>query len=236
MTPLEPAPREPFFDYSDLFLAIGLAFACVVVSAMLIRLVGRFAQLSTSVQLLLLQCVLYFLAFASVAALFRIRYQRPLWRSLGWRSIPVNTSLAAIVAGPLLVLSLGLVGAALRTPEINTPFDQMLNSSVTVALLGILAVVLGPIAEELAFRGFLMPLLIRSVGAAAGIVVTGIVFGSLHGYEYQWRWQYILLISLVGCVLGWAKYRTKSTLTSALMHCTFNLTQFVALVWRAKSL
>ena len=67
------------------------------------------------------------------------------------------------------------------------------------------------VAEELAFRGFLMPLLIRSLGAAGGIVLTGVIFGSVHGYEYQWSWQYMLLISLVGCIFGWAKYKTQST-------------------------
>jgi len=28
-----------------------------------------------------------------------------------------------------------------------------------------------------------MPLLIRSWGAASGIIITGLFFGSLHGYE-----------------------------------------------------
>ena len=77
-----------------------------------------------------------------------------------------------------------------------------------MVLLGILVVILGPVCEELAFRGFLMPLLMRSLGAAGGIVVTGIIFGSMHGYEYQWSWRHMLLISLVGCVFGWAKYKT----------------------------
>ena len=112
----------------------------------------------------------------------------------------------------------------------------MFGSGGTIVLFGILAVVVGPVAEELAFRGFLMPLLIRSLGAAGGIVLTGIIFGSIHGYEYQWSWQYMLLISLAGCVFGWAKYKTQSTLASALMHCTFNLTQFAALLWRSRTL
>ena len=96
--------------------------------------------------------------------------------------------------------------------------------------------IVGPVAEELAFRGFLMPLLIRSLGAASGIILTGFIFGSVHGYEYEWSWRYMLLISLVGCVLGWAKYRTNSTIASALMHSTFNLTQFVAYLVQSRTL
>jgi membrane protease YdiL (CAAX protease family) len=112
----------------------------------------------------------------------------------------------------------------------------MLGSSATIILLGILVVILGPVAEELAFRGFLMPLLVRSIGVAGGIVVTGIIFGSVHGYEYQWSWRHMLLISTAGCVFGWVKYKTQSTVASALMHSTFNLTQFAAFLVQQRSL
>ena len=183
-----------------------------------------------------MQSVWYFLVFGSLAALFRIRYDRPFWRSLGWRPLSFSAAAGAILAGPLLAVSVGLLGSALRTPEINLPFEEMLGSPGTIVLLGLLVVILGPVAEELAFRGFLMPLLIRSLGTAGGIVLTGVIFGSIHGYEYQWAWQYMLLISLVGCVFGWAKYKTQSTVCSALMHATFNLTQFAAFLMQQRSI
>jgi hypothetical protein len=144
--------------------------------------------------------------------------------------------LATFVAGPALALSVGLLGSALRTPQINLPFQEMLGSPPTTVMLGFVVVILGPLCEELAFRGFLMPLLIRSLGAAGGIIITGIVFGCAHGYEYEWSWQYMLLISLVGCALGWAKYKTGSTAASAFMHSTFNLTQFAAFLYQSKPL
>jgi uncharacterized protein len=234
--PQFPTPRVPFFDYTDLCFFIGLCVPCLLVAVLLIRAVRIFEPMPTSVQSLLAQSVWYFLAFGSVAALFRIRYQRPFWQSLGWRPISFGAAVGAILAGPVLAVSIGLLGAALRTPEIEPPFEQMLGSPGTLVLLGMLVVVLGPVAEELAFRGFLMPLLMRSVGAAGGIVITGLIFGSMHGYEYQWSWQYMLLISLAGCVFGWARYKTQSTITSAFIHCTFNLAQFAAFVWRTRTL
>jgi len=228
--------RDIFFDYSDLFFFLGFAIPCLLIALLLIRALRLFAPMPTTVQLLLVQSLWYFFAFGSLAALFRMRYERPFWSSLGWRPLPFGVLGGAIVAGPVLALSVGLLGSALHTPEINLPFEQMLGSPGTIALLGILVVILGPVAEELAFRGFLMPLLIRSLGAAAGIVVTGILFGSIHGYEYQWSWRHMLLISLVGCVFGWVKYKTQSTVTSALMHSTFNLTQFAAFLVQQRSL
>lgn len=228
--------RAPFFDYSDFFIFLGLCVPSLLIAAVLVRGVGIFIHTPTSAMLLLIQSVWYFLAFSSVAVLFRIRYQEPFWRTLGWQRISFGAAVGAILAGPFLTLSIGLLGSALHMPEIDLPFDQMLESRGTTVLLGILIVILGPVAEELAFRGFLMPLLIRSIGAVSGIVLTGIIFGSVHGYEYQWSWQYMLLISLAGCAFGWAKYKTQSTIAGALMHGTFNLTQFAALLLRSRTL
>jgi hypothetical protein len=234
--PQPPIPREPFFDYSDLFLFLGFCIPSIFVALLLVRAVRIFAHMPTGIQLLLVQTVWYFLVFGSLAALFRIRYDRPFWRSLGWRALSFSVVAGTILAGPLLAVSVGLLGSALRTPEINLPFEEMLGSTATKVLLGLLVVVLGPIAEELAFRGFLMPVLIRSLGAGGGIVLTGVIFGSVHGYEYRWAWQYMLLISLVGCIFGWAKYKTGSTIAGALMHSTFNLAQFVAFLVQQRTI
>jgi uncharacterized protein len=232
----EPPANSPFFDYSDFFFFLGLALASILVSVLLVRAARILIHLSMSMQLLSVQSAWYFLAFGSLAALFRVRYDRPFWRSLGWRWIAFSAMTGAVLAGPVLALGVGLLGSALHTPNIELPFEEMLSSRATVVLLGLVVVILGPVAEELAFRGFLMPLLIRSLGATAGIVLTGVIFGSIHGYEYQWSWQYMLLISVVGCVLGWAKYKTQSTVTSACMHATFNLTQFVAFLAQSHGL
>lgn len=234
-SPQRPLRREPFFDYADLFLFIGMAVPCLLLALLVVRFTRFFAPASTPVQLLVVQTVWYFLIFGTLAVLFRIRYQRPFWRSLGWRAIPFSSGSGAILAGPLLAISVGLIGSAMRTPEINLPFEQMLGSPATVAFLGVVVVILGPVCEELAFRGLMMPLLIRSFGAASGIVLTGVIFGCIHGYEYQWSWRHMLLISAAGCIFGWAKYKTQSTVTSAFMHSTFNLTQFAAFLVQSRT-
>jgi hypothetical protein len=234
--PSAPATPQPFWDYTDLLFFIGLCVPCLLIAALLVRTVAIFIHTPTPATLLLIQSVWYFLAFGSVAALFRIRYQEPFWRALGWRPLSFSASAGALLAGPLLALALGMLAAALHTPEIDLPFQQMLGSTATTISLGIVVVILGPLCEELAFRGFLMPLLIRSLGPAGGIVLTGVLFGSIHGYEYEWSWRHMLLISLVGCAFGWAKYKTQSTAAAAFMHSTFNLTQFAAFLWQARTL
>ena len=232
--PQPPRPREPFWDYLDLTV-FALLVVVSLVAALAITLIF-FGKLGMAYKLLLPQLLWYVLAFGALKILLWLRYNQPFWRSLGWRAIPIPAAMGALFLGPVLAITLGLLGSALRSPQIELPLQEMLGSPVSTALLGCVVVILGPVCEELAFRGFMMPLLIRSLGAAGGIILTGVVFGCAHGYEYQWSWQYMLLISIVGCVLGWAKYKTGSTVTSAFMHSTFNLTQFVAFLVQNRTL
>jgi uncharacterized protein len=233
-----PTPHRPppFWDYNDLFLFVALLITSLGASLVFALLLMKFTALPLGWKLILPQLVLYALGLSGLAALLRFRYDRPLWRSLDWKATPFSATLSALLLGPVLAISVGLVGAALKTPQIDLPFQQMLGSTTTTIALGIVVVILGPICEEIAFRGFLMPLLIRSTGVVGGIVLTGFIFGSVHGYEYEWSWRHMLLISLVGGALGWMKHKTQSTAAAAYMHCTFNLTQFAAFLWQARSL
>jgi membrane protease YdiL (CAAX protease family) len=233
-SPESPAPREPFWDYSDFLFFVLFVIASLAVS-LLVGIVA-FNKLAITWRLLLPQIIWYGLTFGLLKWLLTIRYDQPFWRSLGWRPISFGAALGSLLLGPTLMIAIGLLGTALHTPEIDLPFQQLLGSTASTVLLGFVVVILGPVCEELAFRGFLMPLLMRSLGAAGGIIVTGFIFGSIHGYEYEWSWRHMLLISLVGCTFGWVKYKTRSTIAAAFMHSTFNLTQFVAFLYQSRTL
>jgi membrane protease YdiL (CAAX protease family) len=237
----DPSPQPtthrppPFWHYIDLFFFVSLLFASFG-GLLFVVILLRLTSLSMGWKLILPQLVFYALGLTALAAILRLRYDQPLWRSLGWKPPSLSITLSSLLAGPLLAITVGLLGAALKTPQIDLPFQQMFGAPGTVVLLGIVVVILGPVCEELAFRGFLMPLLVRSLGAAGGIVVTGFIFGCMHGYEYEWSWRHMLLISLVGCTFGWVKYKTQSTAAAAFMHSTFNLAQFAAFVWQSRPL
>lgn len=222
-----PAAGLPFWDYQDLLFFVSLCLPCLLISVLLVKLVSSPASLGKPFQGLLAQLVWYALVFGSLYGLLHIRYHQPFWRSLGWR-FPFRGMLLAVVGGPLLAFAVALLGYLLRTPDIPIPFRQMLDNRPTVVLFSIFVVILGPLAEELAFRGFLMPLLVRSFGPAIGIVATGLLFGGLHGYEYSWSWRHVALIATAGTVFGWVRYKTGSIGASIFMHATYNLTQLAA--------
>jgi membrane protease YdiL (CAAX protease family) len=220
-------PRSPFWDYVDLGFLVSLCVPALFIAALLVRAFSRFLHYGKPFEGLLIQLVWYALVFGSLFGLLRVRYDRPFWRSLGW-TVSVTATTASFFAGPILAVSVGYLGYVLHTPDIKLPFEQMFQNQPTLILFGIFVVILGPLCEELAFRGFLMPLLMRSFGVVAGIIATGLLFGSLHAYEYSWSWRHVVLIGTAGTVFGWVRYKTNSTAASTLMHATYNLTQFAA--------
>jgi hypothetical protein len=93
-----------------------------------------------------------------------------------------------------------------------------------------MAVTIAPLFEELFFRGFIQPLLSRTFGVAAGVVLTAALFGGLHAPEYSWAWQYALAVSIAGAVFGWVRARTQSIIPSTIMHGSYNLVFIVGLL------
>ena len=234
--PPTAAPPQPFWDYQDLGLFISLCFPSLLVTILLIRALSGVIPYGKPFQGLLAQLVWYVLVFGSLYALLRVRYRQPFWRSLGWKMIPFSTTAMCFVGGPFLAVAIGYLGYLLRTPEISLPFQQMLDNRPTLILFSVFVVILGPLCEELAFRGFLLPLFVRSLDAAGGIIVTGLLFGCLHAPEYSWSWRHVLLVAVAGSVFGWVRYITGSTAAAAYMHSTYNLAQFAAFVAQSRTI
>lgn len=111
----------------------------------------------------------------------------------------------------------------------------MLKDRSTLIVLAIFGTTAAPVAEELAFRGFLQPLLVRNLGALGGIGLTAALFGGLHYSEYGDSWRSALLVALAGAAFGWVRNLTGSTAAAAVMHASFNGLQFAALLSVAKS-
>ena len=243
MTPIgQPVPppavpeQPPFWNYQDLGLFISLCFPSLLISILLLRALSGIIPYGRPFQGLLAQLLWYALVFSSLYALLKLRYGQPFWRSLGWKMVPFSNTAMCFLAGPFLALTIGYFGYLLRTPEIALPFQQMLDNRPTLVLFSIFVVILGPLCEELAFRGFLLPLFVRSLGAVGGVLITGLLFGCLHAPEYSWSWRHVLLVSVAGSVFGWVRYQTGSTAAATYMHSTYNLTQFAAFVAQSRTL
>ena len=86
--------------------------------------------------------------------------------------------------------------------------------------LGILSVsVLGPILEELLFRGAITKILLKKYKPAKAIILSGLIFGIFHLNPVQ-----VVGAALVGFVFAWMYYKTKSLLPGIVMHIVNNST------------
>ena len=95
-----------------------------------------------------------------------------------------------------------------------------------VALVLIIAV-LGPLIEELFYRGALFSPLRRRYTPAFVVALTSALFALAHV-----QWQMLLPIGLVGIALGVLRSESGSLLPSALMHGVFNGLTLVSLAAR----
>lgn len=88
--------------------------------------------------------------------------------------------------------------------------------------LSVIAIgVVGPISEEMTFRGLGYSLLSR-YGAWAAVGVTGILFALAHGIVVG-----LPVFFVIGAGLAFLRYRTNSILPAILVHMAFNSLQLV---------
>ena len=232
----EPPPalpeRDPFWSYTDLLIFAGLTIPCMLFGLGAVKAAFWILHLHPAVktwELVAVQVAFYMLLMGVLMARFRTQYDRPFWRSLAWVA-PRLPFLSIVTAGVGLAIAILLFGVLIRTPNKPNPLTDLLKDPTSLVLVAIFGSIVAPVCEELVFRGFLQPLLVRSLGAVAGILATALPFGLLHFQEYGNSWRHVLLIALSGIAFGWMRQATGSTKAAAGMHSAYNAFQFVLLL------
>lgn len=176
--------------------------------------------------------VLFFFLYVTLSIL----RGHPFWKILGWRKIeplagamPRNP-LVYFLAGCGLSLFVALLSSRMKTPE-NVPMEELFKHRETALLFMAMAVLMAPLVEETLFRGYLYPLLARSFGIGPGVIITGALFGMMHGAQLGWTWGLVAILIMVGIVFTVVRARTGSVLASYMMHLGYNsLISFFAIV------
>jgi len=152
----------------------------------------------------------------------------PFWRTLGWRRLkPANPGLpknplAYFFAGCGLSLFVALMTASMKTPE-STPMEELFKYPHTAMMFVAMAVFVAPLVEETLFRGYLYPMFARSFGVTPAILVTGLLFGLMHGAQLGWAPGLVAMLTMVGIIFTLVRARTGTVFASFLMHLGYNL-------------
>ena len=217
-------PETHFWGYGELLL-----MAAVFLIALMLAGGGAMGLLHEKAKLGYWQVAQESLAYLVLFVAMKLAFfwaGHPLFRSLGWVAHPFSPG-SLLTAGFAISLMSAMLLIVLRTPEIQTPFDKMLNgdpfSRFVITLFGI---TIGPIIEELIFRGFLQPVLISTTGVFPGILLTALIFGGMHLSQNAGIWQSGVVITFAGFAFGLIRHLSGSTRASAITHIGYNTLPF----------
>jgi len=224
MTPLAPETRDyPFWTYEDLGPLIGSVIPVFLLAWLVIYLVPLGGG---AVKAMVYQSLIYALLLGVLYGLVAMRYGQPFWRSVKWT--PFRFPFAVAASGPLLAIGTSTLGVFLKAPPLPSPIEGLISDRRSLFVMMLFLTVIGPVFEELIFRGFLYPLLARSLGPWLGILLTATPFALVHGSQYHWSWQHLTVVGLAGGFFGYIRYKSDSTAAATLVHTGYNATLFIA--------
>ena len=160
--------------------------------------------------------------------LFSVRKYKCGWRTLGFN----NSDAKGLLLGASVVL-IGIAAASLYNliiTEMGAGSPSSLPSDFVGtwynwAMLGLFAIVVAPVAEELFFRGFMLPGISKRLGKGWGIVISAFIFSLVHLKPGA-----LVPIFLLGLLLAWLYIKSKSIWPCIFAHFTYNSIAFVIMI------
>ncbi len=146
--------------------------------------------------------------------------KRPDWKRivivvvLGMVGIIFLANIAGIIAEPLLKRTFGE-----KNPQaaVQMMLEAKANNPSLLIGLAFLACIVAPICEEIVFRGYFYGLMKRYSCRYFSAVITGLIFGLVHGS----MWSLAPLV-VIGIILAIVYELSGSLWTPIICHCIFN--------------
>jgi CAAX protease family protein len=239
--PLEiahPAPDPAWNEWDVLRLALLTVVAILVWALFLAPLTARWwfyphRPFGDVVRMPLVAVAGQSLAYLLILGYMYVLVTRERRRSdfldaIHWNWPPRSAIAACVLGGVVLSVALQILAHFLPIPK-ELPIDSFFQTTAEAWALSILSVTLAPLMEELFFRGFLYPVLARSLGLPIAVFLTALGFAALHGMQLMFSWGPVLVIFLVGVVLTLVRAKTNSVASGVLIHMAYNGTITVAM-------
>lgn len=163
--------------------------------------------------------------------LFGLRRRHLTWAAVGIRPLSKRWLLYAIALGVIVIPASGLIAGIIQTAlgqPLNNPQLPFLApngfswfGAISMFLLGGIA---APIGEELFFRGIFYQWLRDRWGMWTGIIVSGLIFGALHGEV-----SVAGAAAVLGMLLAWVYEHSQSLWAPVLIHVINNSAKIILL-------
>lgn len=140
-------------------------------------------------------------------------------------------TLGYVIFFPLLVLSSRVAFRYLHSLGYEPQQQELVRIIVKlpplplVIILVLHAIIMGPLVEELIFRGFIQGYLCQRMTAAAGVLFASLVFAALH-----WNLYASTQVFFLSLALGYIYHRTQSLAAPVALHGLHNAIQVLVLI------
>lgn len=121
------------------------------------------------------------------------------WQAIRW-NWPQNWS-AFLLAGVALSLALQGIAHFLPMPQ-ELPMDRFFRTPSEAWALSLFGITFAPLLEELFFRGFLYPVLVRRFWVAIVVLAATTSLSLIYTAKLGWTWGLWLTIFMVGLALA----------------------------------
>lgn len=204
--------KESFFPNRIIHMA-ALLIAAVVLAMPYPVLIGTIAFSPDTIYGIIFD-VLVSILFIGICTL--VNYRKG--QRMEWNFRPITIRQICLPLIVLFIFSLGINKPVNNVishlvnhhPELSNPADRPFH------VIG--ALLIAPVVEELIFRGIMLKGLLTRYSSMKAILISALIFGISHGYPLQ-AWG----ACVVGIILGWVYYQTKSIGTTILLHSLVNL-------------
>jgi membrane protease YdiL (CAAX protease family) len=215
-----PARPLPSWSFGELVRIIVLT---VIVAMLLPLMMVTDMHLRITLSMLMLD-----MAAILVVAAFAVGKTPSVWKTFGFsrRSLvpAITTGLRSYVTMfPWLFVVLWIVVEATYALGLKPPIEPIQelifqeDRPLVLGLTAVLACLVGPVAEELFFRGVVFSVLRRRTSCAVAMLVSGAAFALMHGNPVGFP-----SILLLGCLLAYLYERTGSLASSLSVHILHN--------------
>jgi membrane protease YdiL (CAAX protease family) len=181
-----------------------------------------------------IRAVVVFAFYAAIAAPVVVSARRQgvsFAEAVGFRSAPwgliLGIALIAVFVARFAAIFWTLLAEALhlQLPGGAVDITRVFGTSLTgIIVTVVVAVIVGPVVEEIVFRGVAFAQLERLQGTLSGVLGSSILFGLLHVNPLE----FVPLV-FAGVLFAWAFKSTRSLWTAVVAHSLFNLVAIVAL-------
>lgn len=205
--------QQTYWGYED----IGIFFSCTLFIGLLLHSAVHLRVLTQATlnrPPLMLQAAILLSLMGCLYMILKIRYRRHVWLALGWTTLHRRPAVNAALGGIVLAIPVVLfIHWSQRPLPVIPVWDFVL-----------LGAVLGPALEESFFRGCLLPVFARTLGAPVATFISALLFTALHKPPTSAQ---SISFTITGIAYGWLRVRSGSTTASIVMHSAYNITLFL---------